>query len=119
MRGAREKALAEARRIRSPHVTYGLVCRAIAFVPRGRREEASASIVCMLSINPHCGSGVLAELGAHLAAEIETALTEAGLAGASPDRIRFPDFRADRGVNARVWPGGNWRVKNDIAGFPR
>ena len=78
----------------------------------------------MLSINPHCGSGVMAELGggnidAHLAAEIETALTEAGLAGASPDRIRLPDFRASRGVNARVWPRGNCRVKNDIAGFPR
>ena len=84
--GRFEKALAEARRIRSPHVTYGLVCRAIALVRLGRREEASASIVRMLSINPHCGSGVLAELGggnidAHLAAEIETALTEAGLTG--------------------------------------
>ena len=38
----------------------------------------------MLSINPHCGSGVLAELSggnidAHLAAEIETALADAGL----------------------------------------
>jgi hypothetical protein len=38
----------------------------------------------MLSINPHCGSGALAELSggnidAHLAAEIETALTDAGL----------------------------------------
>jgi adenylate cyclase len=83
--GRFEKALAEARRIRSPHVTYGLVCRAIALVRLGRREEASASIGRMLSINPHCGCGVLAEWGggnidAHLAGEIETALTEAGLA---------------------------------------
>ena len=86
--GRFEKALAEARRIRSPHVTYGLVCRAIALVRLGRREEASASIARMLSINPHYGSGVLAELSggnidAHLAAEIETALADAGLANGS------------------------------------
>jgi adenylate cyclase len=79
-----EKALAEARRIRSPHVTYGLACRAIALVRLGRREEASVSIARMLSINPHYGSAVLAELAggnidAHLGAEIETALADAGL----------------------------------------
>jgi adenylate cyclase len=82
--GRFEMALAEARRIRSPHVTYGLVCKAVALVRLGRREEAAAAIARMPNINPLYGTGALLELSggnldAHLAAEIETALADAGL----------------------------------------
>lgn len=94
--GRFENALAEARQIRSPHVSYGFVCRAIALVRLGRREEAAAAIGRILNINPQYGSGVLLELSggnldAHLAAEIETALADAGLQATLPMEAAWYD----------------------------
>ena len=85
MNGRFEQALAEASRIRAPHVTYGFVVRAISLVRLGRHEEARRAVDRILNISPHYGGGMLLDLGggnldAHIAGEIELALADAGLA---------------------------------------
>ena len=85
MNGRFEQALAEASRIRAPHVTYGFVVRAISLVRLGRHEEARRAVDRILNMSPHYGGGTLLDLGggnldAHIAGEIELALADAGLA---------------------------------------
>jgi adenylate cyclase len=78
------RALAEANRIGTPHVTHGFVARAISLVRLGRRSEAQEAVAHILELNPRYGREVLHEFGGNnvhkaLAHEIEGALRDAGL----------------------------------------
>jgi hypothetical protein len=82
--GQFERALAEANRIGTPHITHSFVARAISLVRLGRRSEAQGAVARILDINPRYGREVLLEFGGNnvhpaLAHEVETALRDAGL----------------------------------------
>lgn len=84
-----ELAFAEAIKVRTPHVTHGLVVQAIALVRLGRRTEAEQTISRILALNPDYGRDALNEFGgsfvdSDLAGEIRSALRDAGLGGACP-----------------------------------
>lgn len=82
--GQFERALAEANRIGTPHITHSFVARAISLVRLGRRSEAQRAVARILDINPRYGREVLQEFGGDnvhpmLAHEVEAALRDAGL----------------------------------------
>lgn len=82
--GEFERALGEASRIGTPHITHGFVAKAISLVRLGRRNEARQAVARILELNPRYGQEVLHEFGRNnvhpaLAREIETALSDAGL----------------------------------------
>lgn len=86
--GQFERALGEANRIGTPHITHSFLARAISLVRLGRRSEAQEAVARILELNPRYGREMLHEFGRDnvhpaLAHEIEAALSDAGLASIS------------------------------------
>lgn len=82
-----EQALAEARQIRSPHVTHGLVAQAICLNRLGRSEEAAQAVARGRDVRPSFGTEFLllfagGNMPAALAAEIGSVFHDAGRPGA-------------------------------------
>lgn len=83
-----EQALAEARRVRTLHATYGFAAQAISLIRLGRKEEASAAIARIREVRRGDDRDVLLELGgssieSELASKIRLALHDAGLGAAT------------------------------------
>lgn len=106
VQGRYQEALAEARRIKVPHVVHGYVIVAMAATRLGRRQEADAAVNAILALDPDYGDHVVADLGVRnlhpdLIRIVVEALHEAGLPGRETGSARAADrLVAPRGSGA-------------------